>query len=149
MVIDDFEEPDLPRIVAEIIKDVVDIDRVGVRLVDTADEFNREYTSFKQGYTVPEQHYVMLRRLNGYIDNNTFTDISGLEVTVFTKTRSECVKLMSEITKAIMRSETQSYLGFNIDFVAVLNGPNPDPLQTMDDNVLQKSFEFHIRVKWL
>lgn len=152
MYIGDYEEPDVEKIAAKAIHHLVkDGDtQIGSRLVDANDEFMRDFVE-SQGRAADEADldYVMLRRRAGYIDNDSFTDYSGLDVTVFTKNRSRGQKLMSEVTKALLRAEDTEILGFEIDFVAVLNGPTADEAYIMDDHIIEKSFEFQIRVKWL
>lgn len=149
---EDYDEPDVERIAAETIKHLVtNSDRqIGTRLIDSNDEFLRGFVEAEGRHPgVEELDYVMLRRRGGYVDNDTFTDYSGLDVTVFTRDRSRGQALMSSITKALLRSQDTEVLGFEIDFVAVLNGPTADELYIMDDHVMEKSFEYQIRVKWL
>lgn len=149
-MIDDYEEPDIERIAAEILDGIVGDDQIGVKLIDSADEFFREYV--ETGGNLPQisdLDYILLRRTGGYLDQSTWTDIANLDVMVFTKTRSRGQKIMGEVTKRLLRAELNGFLGFHVDFVQVLNGPNPDGPQTMDDNVIEKAFEIHVRVKWL
>lgn len=150
MILEEYEEPDVEVIAAAILQGIVRDDQIGVRLIDVNDEFLREFDA-RQGQLPEEEDldYIMLRRMGGYIEEDTFTDISGLDVTVFTKYRERGKKLMQQITRALLSAQDESFLGFEIDLVRVLNGPNPDQLLIVDDSVIDKTFEFQIRVKWL
>lgn len=150
MILQDYEEPDVEEIAAEILRGLVDDDQIGVRLIDVNDEFLREY-ELNQGELPSEEDldYIMLRRMGGYVDEDTFTDISGLDLTVFTKQRSRGKRLMQQATRRLLAAQDETFNGFNIDIVRVLNGPNPDQLLIVDDSVIDKTFEFQIRVKWL
>lgn len=150
MILQEYEEPDVEEIAAEILRGLVDDDQIGVRLIDVNDEFLREYAD--RGGQLPREEdldYIMLRRMGGYIEEDSFTDISGLDITVFTKQRTRGKRLMQQATRRLLAAQDETVLGFNIDIVRVLNGPNPDQLLIVDDSVIDKTFEFQIRVKWL
>ena len=146
---DDFELPDIERIVADIIGDLVRPEQIGVDKTEPYAKFN--YIDTNGEISTLEAHdFIVLSREGGYLDQDSFTDIIGLDVECWGKTRSRAMELSSEVTKRILRAETMTHLGFVIDYVEILRGPEEDKGKILhDDRVVLKAFEIHIRVKWL
>lgn len=146
---DDFEFPDIERIVADIIGDLVRPEQIGVDKTEPYGKFN--YVDANGEISMLEAHdFIVLSREGGYLDQDSFTDIIGLEVECWGKTRSRAIYLSNEVTKRILRAETMTHLGFVIDYVEILRGPEEDKGKILlDDRVVLKAFEIHIRVKWL
>lgn len=145
---DDFDLPDIERIVADIIGDLVRPEQVGVDKTEPYGKFN--YIDENGEISALEAHdFIVLSREGGYLDQESFTDIIGLEVECWGKTRSRAIHLSNEVTKRILRAETMTHLGFVIDYVEILRGPEEDKGKILlDDRVVLKAFEIHIRVKW-
>lgn len=146
---DDFEFPVIERIVADIIKGVVRPEQMGVDKVEPYSKFN---ALDENGEVTPlEAHdFIVLSREGGYLDQESYTDIIGLEVECWGKTPSRAMHLSNEVTKRILAAETMTHLGFVIDYVEILRGPEEDKQKLVfDDRVVLKAFEIHIRVKWL
>lgn len=146
---EEFEFPDVERIVADIVGDLVKPDQIGVDKVEGYDKFN--YINKNGEVSSLEAHdFIVLSREGGYLDQESFTDIIGLDVQCWGKTRSRAIYLSNEVTKRLLRAETMTHLGFVIDYVEILRGPEEDKQKlVMDDRVVLKAFEIHIRVKWL
>lgn len=145
---DDFDLPDIERIVADIIGDLVRPEQIGVDKTEPYGKFN--YIDENGEVSALEAHdFIVLSREGGYLDQDSFTDIIGLEVECWGKTRSRAINLSNEVTKRILRAETMTHLGFVIDYVEILRGPEEDKGKILlDDRVVLKAFEIHIRVKW-
>lgn len=145
---DDFDLPDIERIVADIIGDLVRPEQIGVDKTEPYGKFN--YIDENGEVSALEAHdFIVLSREGGYLDQDSFTDIIGLEVECWGKTRSRAISLSNEVTKRILRAETMTHLGFVIDYVEILRGPEEDKGKILlDDRVVLKAFEIHIRVKW-
>lgn len=145
---DDFDLPDIERIVADIVGDLVRPEQIGVDKTEPYGKFN--YIDENGEVSALEAHdFIVLSREGGYLDQDSFTDIIGLEVECWGKTRSRAISLSNEVTKRILRAETMTHLGFVIDYVEILRGPEEDKGKILlDDRVVLKAFEIHIRVKW-
>lgn len=145
---DDFDLPDIERIVADIVGDLVRPEQIGVDKTEPYGKFN--YIDENGEVSALEAHdFIVLSREGGYLDQDSFTDIIGLEVECWGKTRSRAINLSNEVTKRILRAETMTHLGFVIDYVEILRGPEEDKGKILlDDRVVLKAFEIHIRVKW-
>lgn len=145
---DDFDLPDIERIVADIIGDLVRPEQIGVDKTEPYGKFN--YIDENGEVSALEAHdFIVLSREGGYLDQDSFTDIIGLDVECWGKTRSRAINLSNEVTKRILRAETMTHLGFVIDYVEILRGPEEDKGKILlDDRVVLKAFEIHIRVKW-
>lgn len=145
---DDFDLPDIERIVAHIVGDLVRPEQIGVDKTEPYGKFN--YIDENGEVSALEAHdFIVLSREGGYLDQDSFTDIIGLEVECWGKTRSRAISLSNEVTKRILRAETMTHLGFVIDYVEILRGPEEDKGKILlDDRVVLKAFEIHIRVKW-
>ena len=145
---DDFDLPDIERIVADIIGDLVRPEQIGVDKTEPYGKFN--YIDENGEVSGLEAHdFIVLSREGGYLDQDSFTDIIGLDVECWGKTRSRAISLSNEVTKRILRAETMTHLGFVIDYVEILRGPEEDKGKILlDDRVVLKAFEIHIRVKW-
>ncbi|MDD2325908.1 MAG: hypothetical protein PHW63_07920 [Alphaproteobacteria bacterium] len=145
---DDFDLPDIERIVADIIGDLVRPEQIGVDKTEPYGKFN--YIDENGEVSALEAHdFIVLSREGGYLDQDSFTDIIGLDVECWGKTRSRAISLSNEVTKRILRAETMTHLGFVIDYVEILRGPEEDKGKILlDDRVVLKAFEIHIRVKW-
>lgn len=145
---DDFDLPDIERIVADIVGDLVRPEQIGVDKTEPYGKFN--YIDENGEVSALEAHdFIVLSREGGYLDQDSFTDIIGLDVECWGKTRSRAISLSNEVTKRILRAETMTHLGFVIDYVEILRGPEEDKGKILlDDRVVLKAFEIHIRVKW-
>lgn len=147
---EDYDLPPLEEIVAEIIKGVVRDDQIGTERVKDIERYVQDMADdYENPLPVDDDYFdfVLLRRRAGYL-TDTFTDVSGLDVEVWARTRSRAISIMNEITKRIINAEGWTFLGFLIDFSMVLNGPEEDPSMITDERMVRKSFEFNIRVKW-
>ena len=146
---DDFEFPDVERIVADIVGDLVQPDQIGVDKVEPYGKFN-EVGADGEVAALEAHDFIVLSREGGYLDHDSYTDIIGLEVECWGKTRSRAIQLSNDVTKRILAAEHGTYLGFVIDYVEILRGPDEDKRKILfDDRVVIKAFEIHIRVKWL
>ena len=92
--------------------------------------------------------FILLKRRLGYLDQNSFTDIAGLEVQTFAKTVDRAEDLMEAVTKRLLEAEYTTVDGFQIDYVEILNGPEEGYPEVMDDRMVEKNFELQIRVRW-
>lgn len=157
-VIDDYELPDVERIVEAILDGLVPEGQLGPIKIETFDT----YMNLMHGESPPlldltAYDYIQINRKQGYL-TDSFTDISGLDVEVWSKSRSRSVKLMDKVTKRLLAAngetfwytdrETGKELDFLVDFCVVLNGPETDRIELMEETMTGKSFELHIRVKW-
>lgn len=147
LVTDEYELPDLERIVAEILTGIVSEERIGPYLLDTFDSYVDLTELDKEGVKDEDFEFIMIRRRQGYLDDS-FTDITGVEVLCFAKTRSRSIQMMDEVTHRILGAEQTTVQGFPIDFCIVLSGPEDDSVFVTDEKITRKSFEMQIRVKW-
>lgn len=146
---EDFEFPDTEKIIGKIIEGVVRPEQMGVDKVDPYGKFNALDPNGE--IKALEAHdFIVLSREGGYLDQDSFTDIIGLEVECWGKTRSRAIELSNEVTKRILAAEHETFLGFMIDYVEILRGPEENKQKILfDERVVLKAFEIHIRVKWL
>lgn len=152
-MMEQYVEPVVEKIAEDILKDLVGPNQIGVTLVDQADEFLRDFNDAQaQGVNLPtvaDTDFILLRRQGGYLDMDSYTDISGLDVFVFARTRSRAQRLLADASQLLLRAEHKAHLGFFIDKVEVLNGPNAEGIELMTDSVMMRTFEFHMRVKFI
>lgn len=146
-MMDDYELPDVERIVEEILKDLVKPGQIGPLKVETFDIYMDLLNEDSPELDLSDFDFIQINRRLGYL-TDSFTDIAGLDVQVWSKTRSRAVELMNAVTKRLIAAETQTYLGFDVDYVELLSGPDTNRLEMMEETMLDKSFEIHIRVKW-
>lgn len=157
-MIEDYELPDVERIVEAILDGLVPKGQLGPLKIETYDT----YMNLMHGENAPildlaGYDFIQINRRHGYL-TDSFTDISGLDVQVWSKTRSRSVKLMDRVTRRLIASQGETFiytdletgeeLDFLIDFCVVLNGPETDRIELMEETMTGKSFELHIRVKW-
>lgn len=144
---EDYDLPVVDTLVGKhILKGILPDDRIGnVRIMDT---HGYEEMWEQEGYDPEDSSFIVVRRRAGYLTDTSYTDISGIEVQVWAKTRPEADRLMSEVTKRLLAAEGNTFDGFLVDFVVVLNGPEEQYPPMMDDRSLEKAFEMHIRVRW-
>lgn len=143
---EDYDLPNIDSLVGEhILKGVLPPERINnVRIFDT---YAYEAEWEEEGYDLEDSSFIVVRRRAGYL-TDSFTDISGVEVQVWAKTRPEADRLMNEVTKRILAAEGNTFDNFLVDFAVVLNGPEEQYPPTMDDRSIEKSFELHVRVNW-
>lgn len=150
MVESDYDLPPVEEIAAEILKGIVKDHQIGVIRLQDYENFLSEINSdLDDPMDVDDGYFdfILLKRRAGYL-TDAFTDISGLDVDVWARDRDRANRIMNEVTKRIVASEYNTYLGFLIDFATVLNGPEDDQAIITDERTVRKTFEFHIRVKW-
>lgn len=143
---DDYELPDVEAITAEILKDLVGPDQIGTQRRKAFDRYESMLNSTKE-YRLEDFDYILLKRRQGYL-TDAMTDISGMEIRCIGKDRSRAMHLMDAVTKRMLGSEGEDFLGFLIDFCTVLSGPEEESTRLEDDLEIEKGFELHIRVKW-
>lgn len=144
-MVEDFERPPVPKIVGEILSGILPPKQMGTDFVDA---FGRFYEQDEMApINIEDMDFIVYRRKGGYLTPE-FTDIIGLEVHTFARTRERSENLMAQVDKAILRAEGNDYAGFLIDFSMTLNGPEEDRIDTMDDRVMVQSYELHSRVNW-
>lgn len=143
---EDFDRPDIEKVVGELLMDLVPEGQIGTNKVEI---FNRYSSALNSDLIVSEEDFdfILLKRQGGYLTDE-FTDIIGLDVQAWSLTRDRATKLMSEITKRILGAEHQTVAGFLFDFVSCLRGPEEDPPRAVEDKVVEQAFEIHIRVRW-
>ncbi|MDD2326426.1 MAG: hypothetical protein PHW63_10615 [Alphaproteobacteria bacterium] len=145
---EDYDIPDVEKIVVEILKGLVKPNQIGPLKLETFDQYMMlMYDETAPEMDLSEYDFIQINRRMGYL-TETMTDISGLDVQVWSKTRSRSVQLMNEVTKRILDAEGYTFLGFQIDFAVTLNGPETDRIEMMEETMTSKSFELHIRVNW-
>lgn len=144
-----FEFPDVERIIGGVLQDLVKPGQIGTDKVEPYGKFNR--LDPDGAITALEAHdFIVLSREGGYLNQDSFTDIIGLEIEVWGKTRSRALNLSNQVTRRILEAEHQTISGFMVDYVEILRGPEEDKSQVLfDERVVRKAFEIHIRVKWL
>lgn len=143
---EDYELPIVEEIVASVLKGIVPEDKIGVNHVET---FERFADLSQTNYYLEESDFdfILLKRRSGYL-TDAFTDIAGVDITCFAVDRNRALKLSNEVTKRLFDAETNTFDGWTIDFVQVLSGPEEDIPLYLEDRVIKKTFEIHIRVKW-
>lgn len=152
----DYYIPDIEKILNELLKDLVRPNNIGPIKVETFDEYMNLMASDEE-YDLSAYDFIQINRRMGYF-TESFTDISGIDIQTWSRTRDRSVRLMSEVTKRLLASErktvfytdseTGELLDFDIDFVQTLNGPDTNRYDLMEETVSDKSFEMHVRVKW-
>lgn len=141
-----YERPDFPKVVGEILKGLLPDDQMGTDRVDTAQRFYElDQDEFAD---VSSMDFITLRRRGGYL-TETYTDVAGIEVMCFSRTRSGSVALADKAALRIMNSQGYEFGGFLIDYIEPLNGPDEANIDTMDDRVTIESFEIHSRVNMI
>lgn len=153
---EDYELPDIDRIVEVILDGLVKPGKIGPLKVETYDQY-MTLLHGDEDLDLSEYDFIQINRRQGYL-TDSFTDISGLDVQVWSKTRSRAVWIMDQVTKRLLASEYQTYsyenlhtgetLSFDIDFCIVLNGPDADRIDVMEETMVSKAFELHTRVMW-
>lgn len=146
---EEYDLPDVERIAAEILRGIVRDDQIGPQRVDVFSEYLDGINGTRESgmVSLEDFDFIQLKRRAGYLDD-TWTDIAGLEVDVWAKTRDRAVFLMNEVTKRILASEWTSVDGFPIDHVELLNGPEFDPTAITDERNVTNNYELQIRVRW-
>ncbi len=92
--------------------------------------------------------YILVHREGGFLYYDRVTDIVNLTISVFTKDERRSQELMIKITDRMVESVEEDVLGFPYDFCEILSGPELQTTWTMDDRVVEKVFQIHIRPKW-
>jgi hypothetical protein len=142
----DYDTPDVEKIAADIIGGVVPEGRIGNTRIWDYPAMETEIR--EQGFFDPMDYvFVTVRRRGGYF-TDSMTDISGIEFQVWAKDRAVAQTVMNEITKRMLHAEGEDHLGFVVDYVTVLNGPEEQYPPSMDDRCVEKTLEMHIRVRW-
>lgn len=152
----DYELPDTERVVEQILDGLVKPEQIGPLKVETFDEYMTLLHGEQPGLYLQDYDFIQINRRLGYL-TDSFTDIAGLDVQVWSKTRSRAMKLMNEVTKRMLASqgETYSYVdeegethSFDVDYVEVLSGPDMNRTEMLEEMMLDKSFEIQMRVEW-
>ena len=147
-MVEDFERPDAPKVVAEILKGLVPDDQMGTDLVDNYGRFYEidAMEPLPEG-AMESQDRIVIRRKGGYLTQE-FTDVIGLEVHTLARTRDRSIDLMHGVAQRILTAEGREFAGFLIDFTMTLAGPEEDKIDSMDDRIMVESYELHVRVNW-
>ena len=92
--------------------------------------------------------FILVQRQGGFLYYDPVTEIVNLTISVFTKDERRSQELMIKITDRMVESVEEDVLGFPYDFCEILSGPELQTTWTMDDRVVEKVFQIHIRPKW-
>lgn len=145
-MVEDFERPDAPKVVREILSGIVPDDQMGTDYVDAYGRFYEQDSH--EAISIEDMDFIVIRRKGGYLTQE-FTDVIGLEIHTLARTRDRTERLMREVSKRILLAEGNDYAGFQVDFSMTLAGPEDDKIDSMDDRIMVESFELHIRVNWI
>lgn len=156
---EDYNLPDVERIVEQILGDLVKPGQIGPLKVETFDHYMNLMDSDSPETYLEDFDFIQINRRLGYLaEDMGFTDIAGLDVQTWSKTRSRAARLMNEVTKKLLASETQTYTyqdvdtgewhSFDIDHVEILSGPDMNRVEMIEETMMSKSFEMQIRVEW-
>lgn len=147
---DDYDLPDAERIVAKILSGIVREDQIGPLRVDVYQRYHQRLAEQGEDPTIniEDFDFISIARRQGYLDDAGITDITGIEIDVWAKTRSRALRIMHEVTKRMRAAELTSVDGFEIDLVETLNGPEFDTSVVMDERNINQSFTVEIRVRW-
>lgn len=145
-MVEDFERPDAPKVVREILSGIVPDDQMGTDYVDAYGRFYEQDSH--EPISIEDMDFIVIRRKGGYLTQE-FTDVIGLEIHTLARTRDRTERLMREVSKRILLAEGNDYAGFQVDFSMTLAGPEDDKIDSMDDRIMVESFELHIRVNWI
>lgn len=145
-MVEDFERPDAPKVVREILSGIVPDDQMGTDYVDAYGRFYEQ--DGHEAISIEDMDFIVIRRKGGYLTQE-FTDVIGLEIHTLARTRDRTERLMREVSKRILLAEGNDYAGFQVDFSMTLAGPEDDKIDSMDDRIMVESFELHIRVNWI
>lgn len=153
----DYNLPDVERIVEQILQGLTSPNQIGPIKVETFDAYMDLLVEDPPGAFLSDFDFIQINRRLGYL-TESFTDIAGLDVQVWSKTRSRASKLMMEVTKRLIASEGQTYSyvdqatqeihSFDIDHVEILSGPDMNRVEMLEETMMSKSFEIQTRVMW-
>lgn len=161
---EDYLTPDMEAIVKKILSGIVPDEKIGTTRNEIAPIFSDygegPYDALEEvdNYDISEFDYIQVRRMLGYF-SDSLTDMSGIEITTFSKDAQRAHYLMSQASKRIVAAEGECFYARSmesdeevewlIDFIEVLNGPTENYPKVLDDRSVEKNFEIHVRVKWL
>lgn len=147
-MVEDYDRPDAPKVVREILKGLVPDDQMGTDVVDSYGRFYEvDAMAPLPGGAMNSQEFIVLRRKGGYLTQE-YTDVIGLEIHTLARTRDRSEQLIQDVSKRILKAEGEDFAGFLIDFSMTLAGPEEDKIDSMDDRIMVESFELHVRVNW-
>lgn len=155
---EDYELPDIERIVEQVLGGLVKPGNIGPIRVETFDMYMTMLEDDPPGAYLEDFDFIQINRRLGYLNEDSYTDVAGLDVEVWSKTRGRASTLMKDVTKRLLRSEgniygytdsdTGEYHEFDIDHVEILSGPDMNKVEMLEETMMSKSFELQVRVEW-
>lgn len=146
---EEYDIPDMAKIAAVLLEGVVPDEQMGPMKVDTfANYLGGLNGDCESGMVSLEDFdFVQFRQRGGYMTED-FSYLLGLEIDVWAKTRDRAMDLMNEIHPRILGSAMTSPLGFQIEDVETLNGPEEDFQVVTDERNVSNHFQFKVGVRW-
>lgn len=154
---DDYHLPDVDRIVEQILDGLVKPGQIGPLKVETFDQYMDLLHGDNVGFSIEDYDFIQINRRLGYL-TDSFTDIAGMDIQTWSKSRSRALHLMNQVTKRMLAAEGNTYRytdaetgldhEFDVDYVEILSGPDMERVEMMEETMMDKSFEIQIRVEW-
>lgn len=140
-------DPIAEDIVIELLKGLVPEGNIGTSRVTAVKDYD-SLEELEDAVPIESMDFILVHRDGGFLYYDRVTDIANLTISVFTKEERRSQELMSKITRVMVDSVETEVLGFPYDFCEILSGPELQTTWTMDDRVVEKVFQIHIRPKW-
>lgn len=147
---EDFDMPDVEKIVATILSGLVPDRQIGPMKIDPMREYIEWHDANRhdEGIKVEDFDFIQIKRRMGYLNDSMTTEVCSVDIDVWAKTRDRAVYLIHEATKRLLWSEGTTVNGHQICHVETLNGPEQDSnVMTYETNIVN-TLEFQIDVRW-